>query len=246
VNGPAVGQRAACLLAAAFLVVGCSIGFGTPPSPTAPLADPVSVVEAATDGGPSDSPALDGIGNPRRSSPWTTGLETALGAEGFDTTWTVPAVPPPAPPAPVPAPPKPSPVWWARYVGTNHVWMPTLGINRRVYSFPCSRGTSPDNLVYRWGCAGRNNVYLLGHAYGVFKALHDAYWNHKLKVGMPVIYADGHGGVRLYRVVTWRIVQPADAAWAMASQRVPSMTLQTCVGPNGTLRLNVRLVAADS
>ncbi|HEX7951321.1 MAG TPA: sortase [Candidatus Limnocylindrales bacterium] len=142
--------------------------------------------------------------------------------------------------------PKPAGVWWAKYQGVNHVWMPTLGINRPVYLFPCSRGTDPDNLVYRWGCAGTNNVYLLGHAYGVFKPLHDAYYNGKLRVGMPVVYADGNGRERLYRVTTWRIVNPVDAAWAIASQPRPSMTLQTCVGADGSLRLNVRLVAVNS
>src|SRR5262245_48273670 len=42
--------------------------------------------------------------------------------------------------------------------GRNHVWIPALGINRSVESFPCSRTRPPDNYVYRWGCAGRNNV----------------------------------------------------------------------------------------
>ena len=133
-------------------------------------------------------------------------------------------------------------VWWAKYRGTNHVWMPTISINKPVYLFPCSRSTAPDNLVYRWGCAGTNNVYLLGHAYGVFKPLHDAYYNGKLRVGMPVVYADSHGRTHLYRVTTWRIVNPVDAAWAIASQPRPSMTLQTCIGSGDSLRLNVRLV----
>ena len=141
--------------------------------------------------------------------------------------------------------PKTSGVWWSIYHGTSHVWMPTLGIDRHVYLFPCSRSTDPANLVYRWGCAGTNNVYLLGHAYGVFKALNEAYSNGKLKKGMPVVYADASGHVRLYRVTTWRIVSPADAGWAIASQPVPSMTLQTCIGPDGTQRLNVRLVAVS-
>ena len=30
------------------------------------------------------------------------------------------------------------------------------------------------HYVYRWGCAGTNNVYLMGHAWGV-SPLHDAY-----------------------------------------------------------------------
>jgi sortase (surface protein transpeptidase) len=59
---------------------------------------------------------------------------------------------------------------------------------------------------------------------------------------MLVKYADGSGRVRTYRITTWRVVDPVDSAWALASQKVPSMTLQTCVGRNGDDRLNVRLV----
>lgn len=128
------------------------------------------------------------------------------------------------------------------YSGRNHFWFPKLGISRPVYSFPCTRTREPDNYVYRWGCAGRNNVYLLGHAWGVFKPLHDAYLSGRLRVGMIAVYADGNGHVRQYRVTTWRVVKPTDSEWAIASQPVASMTLQTCVGLN---RLNVRLVAVN-
>jgi len=85
-----------------------------------------------------------------------------------------------------------------------------------------------------------------GHAYGVFQALHDAYDDGTLKLGMPVVYAESHGRLHLYRVTTWRIVHPTEVGWAIAAQPVPSMTLQTCVGSKGTLRLNVRLVEATA
>ncbi len=130
------------------------------------------------------------------------------------------------------------------YRGRNHVWIPSLGIDRSVSAFPCSRSRAPDNLVYRWGCAGRNNVYLMGHAYSVFKPLHDAYVQGRLKKGMQVFYADNDGRVRTYSVIWWKVVRPTTAAaWAWAGQSTPSMTLQTCVGPNGNLRLMVRLAA---
>ena len=130
------------------------------------------------------------------------------------------------------------------YRGRNHVWIPSLGIDRSVSAFPCSRSRAPDNLIYRWGCAGRNNVYLMGHAYSVFKPLHDAYVQGRLKKGMQVVYADNDGRVRTYSVIWWKVVRPTTAAaWAWAGQSTPSMTLQTCVGPNGNLRLMVRLVA---
>jgi hypothetical protein len=128
----------------------------------------------------------------------------------------------------------------------NHVWIPALGISRSVESFPCSRTRPPDNFVYRWGCAGRNNLYLLGHAYSVFKPLHDAYVRGSLRKGMTVDYADASGHVQRYEIAWWQVVRPTGAAsWAWASQPRPSMTLQTCVGANSEYRLMVRLVAMD-
>jgi hypothetical protein len=139
----------------------------------------------------------------------------------------------------VPANPAPS----TTYRGRNHVWIPSLGINRSVSAFPCSRTRPPDNYIYRWGCAGKNNVYLLGHAYSVFKPLHDAYVGGRLKKGMKVIYADGAGRVSTYSVIWWKVVRPTTAAsWAWAAQSRPSMTLQTCVGAKSEYRLMVRLV----
>jgi len=129
--------------------------------------------------------------------------------------------------------------------GRNHFWVPALGISRPVYSYPCARKTAPANLIYRWGCAGANNVYILGHAYGVMKPLHDAYTSGRLRVGMLAIYADGKGNIRSYRVTEWRLVRPTNGAWAEASQPVPSMTLQTCIGAQSQWRLIVRLVAVD-
>jgi hypothetical protein len=127
--------------------------------------------------------------------------------------------------------------------GRNHVWIPVLGISAGIQSFPCSRSRPPDAGVYRWGCAGRNNVYLLAHAWSTFKPLHDAYVRGRLRAGMKVWYADGSGRVREYAVVWWRVVAPTTAAsWAWAPQVRPSMTLQTCVGAKSQYRLMVRLL----
>jgi hypothetical protein len=129
------------------------------------------------------------------------------------------------------------------YHGRNHVWIPSLGINKTVQSFPCSRSRPPDAGVYRWGCAGRNNVYLLSHAWSTFRPLHDAYVRGSLHKGMKVVYADGAGRVHTYAVIWWRVVAPTTgASWAWAAQSRPSMTLQTCVGSNSQYRLMVRLV----
>ncbi len=131
----------------------------------------------------------------------------------------------------------------AVYRGKNHVWIPSLGINRDVVWFPCSRTKPPGHQIYSWGCAGRNNVYLFGHAASVMKPLYNAYYSKRLKVGMKVVYADGNGKVRTYKVTTWKVVLPENSAWAIAAQSRPSMTLQTCVGANSKYRLVVRLVA---
>lgn len=129
------------------------------------------------------------------------------------------------------------------FVGTNRFWMPKLGISKRVHDYPCPRKRPPDHYVYRWWCAGSNNVYLLGHASSVFKPLHDAYVQGRLRVGMAAWYADANGKVTKYRITEWRVVRPEESHWAIANQPVPSMTLQTCVGKNDEFRLNVRLVA---
>lgn len=131
------------------------------------------------------------------------------------------------------------------YAGENRFWIPSLGISNRVHLFECSRQRPPDHYMYRWGCAGVNNTYIMGHASSVMAPLHRAYVRDRLRVGMVAIYANGNGKLTRYRVTEWRVVDPVDLHWAIADQPVPSMTLQTCVGKDGRLRLNVRLVAVD-
>jgi len=138
---------------------------------------------------------------------------------------------------------KPKAVHARPLVGRNHLWIPSLGIDRSVGFYFCGRTSALANIVYRWGCGGWNNVYLLGHAYGVFKALHDAYTSGRLRKGMVAFYADARGRITRYRVTAWQVVWPWDSAWAMAAQPRPSMTLQTCMGSNSQYRLDVRLVS---
>jgi sortase (surface protein transpeptidase) len=128
------------------------------------------------------------------------------------------------------------------YKGRNHVWIPALGVNRSVSFFSCTSSAYPGNRVYRWGCAGRNNIYLFGHAHSVFKPLHDAYVRGRLSKGMKVIYADNSGKVSTYAVTWWKVTTPEKGAWAYASQSRPSLTLQTCVGARSQYRLIVRLL----
>jgi len=131
------------------------------------------------------------------------------------------------------------------FKGRNHVWIPALGIDRSVTGFACSSQAYPGNRVYRWGCAGGNNIYLFGHASSVFKGLHDAYISGRLHKGMTVYYAAGDGVVHRYVVRWWKITTPTDGAWAYAGQSRPSMTLQTCVGARSQFRLIVRLARAS-
>ena len=130
-----------------------------------------------------------------------------------------------------------------RYAGTNHLWIPSLRISHSVAAFACTRAAPPTAGVYRWGCAGRNNAYLFGHAWSALKPLHDAYVAGRLHTGMVAYYADGSGRVRAYRVTQIRLVTPDQVAWAIAAQSTPSLTLQTCVGSRSQYRLLVRLVA---
>ena len=128
------------------------------------------------------------------------------------------------------------------YKGRNHVWIPALGINRSVSGYACSNNSYPGDRVYRWGCGGKNNIYLFGHAHSVFKPLHDAYVRGRLKKGMKVHYADANGKVSTYSVIWWRLTTPDKGEFAYTSLSKPSMTLQTCVGKDNKYRLIVRLV----
>jgi hypothetical protein len=129
------------------------------------------------------------------------------------------------------------------YRGRNHMWYPALGISYPVSWFPCSRSRPPDNFVYRWGCAGRNNVYLMAHAAGKFGPLNRAYYSGRLARGQLLVYADNAGRIHRYRLVWSRTYPPlTTASWAWASQARSSATLQTCIGSNSQLRLFVRFV----
>jgi hypothetical protein len=101
----------------------------------------------------------------------------------------------------------------ASFSGRNHVWIPALNISRSVRWFPCDRTRAPDHYMYRWGCAGRNNIYLMGHASSVMSPLHNAYVSGRLRVGMKAYYAGANGKVHVYVVKWWKKTRPTtDAA----------------------------------
>lgn len=158
----------------------------------------------------------------------------AAAAKAAQTTQAAQAAPKPQAPRPPAAP---------VYRGTNHFWFPKLGINQNVYAFPCSRTREPGNVVYRWGCAGANNVYLLAHNFGKFYPLYKAYYAHTLKKGLIAIYADSRGRVHYFKLAWYKVVPPdGDVGFAYAAQSRSSLTLQTCVGSNAQLRLVVRFL----
>jgi hypothetical protein len=120
------------------------------------------------------------------------------------------------------------------------------GMTRTVYRFGCRGGTLP-NLVMKWTCAGHGNMYLLGHAWGVFDPLRDAYRDGKLRPGQ-IAYWRREGVTRRYKVAWVRVV-PASfvyrgtpgSAWAWNATSTPSITLQTCWGRTSAYRIVVRL-----
>jgi hypothetical protein len=220
------------------IAIAHSIGPSAPvATPVGPAISPTSVTaDRLLDDIVSAAPAPDALRDPRASLP----AGSAVIPVGPPVASRAPASPASTGHVRAIAPTATSAV---RYAGRNHVWIPSLGINRPVSPFACSRTRPPDNELYRWGCAGNNNVYLLGHAYSVFKPLHDAYVDGRLRKGMKVVYADGLGRVHTYSVTWWRVVAPTTAAsWAWAPQGRPSMTLQTCLGATSQYRLMVRLV----
>ncbi len=203
---------------------------GATPLPVRPVAAAVAA--------PSGEPAA-------YTDTGVSGLARALAAEPAGASTTVaavtkPATRPAAKPKAATAAPHAGPVV---YAGRNHFWLPSLGINQAVYGYPCDSSAPPGPQVYRWGCAGTNNVYLLAHAGGKFAPVHDAYVAGRLKTGMLAIYADSAGHVHYYRLQWVKVTAPlASSHWAWDPQPVSSLTLQTCLGAQSQWRIFVRFL----
>ena len=133
------------------------------------------------------------------------------------------------------------------YHGTYHLWIPALSLSREIYDWGCNGGLIPNRVEY-WGCVPKSNLYLLGHAWGVFAKIHDGYHSGALHAGLTAWYANKAGTVRKYRIAWVRHVKNADYAswsqWAMAPSSSQVITLQTCDGPTSAYRILVRLVPA--
>ena len=133
------------------------------------------------------------------------------------------------------------------YSGVYHLWIPALGVSRAINDWGCRGGLIPDRVEY-WGCAGSNNLYLLGHAYGTFAPIHDGYHSGALHVGLIAYFADKSGRTHRYRISEIRHVASSAygswSAWATGSAGGPVITLQTCDGATSAYRILVRLVPA--
>ena len=120
------------------------------------------------------------------------------------------------------------------------------GLEKNVYDWGCRGGTVP-NLVLRWGCAGRNNLYLLGHASSVFNPVLDAWRDGRLRAGKLAYWT--RGGVRQTYKVAWVRLVPSSYVWrgqsgdewAWNATSRKAITLQTCWGTASNYRLIVRL-----
>ena len=199
---------------------------------------------------PADRPwdATSVTGPERRSSTTerTTASPTRLPARADWTSRPKPAVPRPTATSVAKGTQPAATSGTASFTGRNRLWIPALGIARSVTGYACSSSAYPGNRVYRWGCAGSNNIYLFGHAYSVFRALHDAYVGGRLRKGMKVYYAGDDGRVGVYAISWWKVTTPEKGDWAYAAQSRPSLTLQTCVGARSQYRLIVRLAKIES
>ncbi len=230
-------------LAAITAVPGSALGFGRPTLPLGDLAAPAAInrwsLDWTVDQHPADRPMVLRSGQPMwRLEARVNALATIAERAAAEAAARARAQADAAAKADAAARAAAAP----HYAGTNHLWIPSLGVSRSVEAYACSRATPPANRVYRWGCAGANNVYLFGHAWGVFKAVHDAYVNGKIGKGFRVLYAGADGHVQVFRLAAIKVVTPDDIGWAIAAQDTLSVTLQTCLGARNEHRLLIRLV----
>lgn len=142
------------------------------------------------------------------------------------------------------------PVSTVAYSGTYHFWYPAIGINRPWQWYGCEHAGDPAGLgtwyVYRWGCAGAGNKFLMGHASGAFYPLRRAYHDGTLQVGQLAYFANWRGYVSTWKVewirrVSTIYLNATASSWATEASSTPIMTLMTCDGAFNEYRIIVRL-----
>jgi len=139
---------------------------------------------------------------------------------------------------------------WLRFGGLG-----TAGdevISGPVLNWGC-RGGELGRYAYRWGCAGANNRYLMGHAFAEFEPLFDFVRARGVTagtrglVGKLVTWRTPSGDVQRYRVSWARVTTVGwwgrtGDLWAWNATAVPSITFQTCYGARSEYRIIVRAV----
>ena len=174
---------------------------------------------------------------------------------------TRPTPAPSATPAPTPAPtptpkatPKPAVKPAARTAtaapvlsGHDRFWFPALGIADAVHTFDCASSSAIPAGIWRFGCHGGRNIYLMSHAWSDFGSLRTAYHAGRLNAGMIAYYAGPDGHVLRYQVAWVRHVDVSyfnATYYQWALEDVDALTLQTCDGANNEYRIVVRLTRA--
>jgi hypothetical protein len=108
---------------------------------------------------------------------------------------------------------------------------PNLNKPTQIKDWACGEGLLPNAIdIFSSGCAGTNNIFLMGHAYGVFWQLRYAYNHSLLKDRAIAYYTDGSGEEHAYQL-DW-VDHPTEAeagkgsSWAATP--TPVITLYTC------------------
>jgi hypothetical protein len=219
-----VAVSAVALAATGSRIVAAAPAKGTATAPAVNLSPiPATASPAATH---SPVPSVTPIGDASPSPAVTASPTTAP---------TPTALPPTA---------KPAAVRPAVSIARNRFDIPGLRIDAPIGVTTCG-GLIP-NGIWKWPCAGQNNLYLLGHAWGVFKPLHDGYHAGLLTPGLTALYTDGSGVVHRYQLLWVEHLTVAvwgqGATWAATSG--PVITLQTCDGATDGYRIIARFVPA--
>jgi hypothetical protein len=135
-----------------------------------------------------------------------------------------------------------------RAVCTRYCFVfPVLGINEPINDWECSR--SDDNLadgIWYYGCADFNNLFLVGHAGGVFYPLWAAYHSSaglNALIGRTATYIDRSGNASVYKVAWWKHQEEAEwrTNWHGEASPFPVITLDTCDDGHAS-RITVRLI----
>ena len=130
-------------------------------------------------------------------------------------------------------------------VGHDHLWIPSLKLSQKVYTWGCAFGVLPPR-VYIWTCAGNNDLYLFGHNNSVFLPI-KAYYaaHHRMPAGATLSYANHAGVVTTYRVAWIKVVLNSSLTGSNSGivyddLATPSVTTHTCYGSADQYRLIIR------